>query len=208
MPFIQEFQDDATISNDWLWGPAYPRRNQRRIDDRPYGHESCSSSLITGARSGVSKGVTIFPVQIHNDLANFLWVITGISNDIARRRRNGRFPSGWITIYFGQYADQAYMGRHEADFARIQRRMQRLLDDDILIIVTAGSFANPGRENVDMFPGIWESADFPIIVVGSSDTDGAKAEISQTGPHVDVCKHISNGSSSNWCFYLGRESFV
>lgn len=136
--------------------------------------------------------MTIYPVQILNDLANFLWVFTAITDDITRRRRRGRFPSGWITIYFGQYADQSYMSRHEADFARIRRRMQRLLDDDILIIVTAGNFANPGREDVDMFPSVWESAAFPVIVAGSSNQNGVKAAYSQAGPHVDVCKQISS----------------
>lgn len=191
IPSPQEWHGGAVVSNDWLWGPSYPRRSQQRVDDSEYGHETCIGSMITGETIGVSKAVTLYPVQVQWDMAAFLWIFSAISDDIARRRRRGSFRSGYITIYFPGYANQDFMNIYPNEFPRVRRRMQRLLDDDIIIITTAGNYAQvPGRENVDMFPGIWSSNTFPIIVVGSSDENGVKSFYSQAGNLVDVCKYI------------------
>ena len=115
-------------------------------------------------------------------------MFTAIKNDIIRRR----LRRGKVTIFFGGFASSEFTLDHRDNFNRIYEHMATLMRNDVLIHVTAGNdAAEVGHSQVDTFPAIWASDDFPVLVAGSVDKDGKKAVYSQAGNVVDIGTYTS-----------------
>lgn len=68
----------------------------------------------------------------------------------------------------------------------VRQSFKRLLDMDVPVIVASGNNADQpgGRRDVDVYPGVWEGPDYPLLVVGSTNNVGELSDFSQGGPHV------------------------
>jgi hypothetical protein len=65
--------------------------------------------------------------------------------------------------------------------------IQSLFDLDVPVVVSAGNHGREGgRRNVDTYPASLEGPDFPLIVVGGTNSKGELRDWSQTGPHVTL----------------------
>ena len=68
----------------------------------------------------------------------------------------------------------------------------KLMLDDVIVICSAGNNAlerdqnGALRSNVDTAPAVFETDDYPLIVVGATDFAGNEADFSQKGDKVKI----------------------
>jgi hypothetical protein len=71
---------------------------------------------------------------------------------------------------------------------QIRGRLNALFDRDVPFVCNSGNIdpVENDSEEVNEYPALLEGPDFPLIVVGSVNSEGALSDFSQRGPHVTL----------------------
>lgn len=137
-------------------------------------------------KSGVAKLVTIVPVKTTASTADFLWMFRAIHDNIRTRRDDDDLGEpGKVTVWM-TWVMPLYAPANRYVYSMMQQDMLSLMNDDVVIIVPAGNVYNddPRQAGIDVVPAAWESASFPIIVIGGSDMYGSRPYKSKYGPQI------------------------
>ncbi|KAK4446983.1 peptidase S8/S53 domain-containing protein [Podospora aff. communis PSN243] len=145
-------------------------------------HGTCTADKALGSEQGVSKRATLVIVRLaQHSLAEMLAGLAEIIQDVQdkpeRRKRSVVSMSISGPVF---------------DITRIttgivSALVEYMMGLDIPIVVTAGNQAEtPGREQVDSIPAVFAGQNNPIIVVGSTNTDGEVSRFSQVGSQVTL----------------------
>lgn len=138
-------------------------------------HSTCTADKALGRKYGVAKQATLVPVILaEDDLAE----LTAGFEEVARDLQIHPVRQGFSVASLSLVTDGPG-GRQAALLARAIEKVMRL---DVPVVCPAGNFGGqPGREEIDTYPALFASRDFPLIVVGSSSPQGEKSEWSQVG---------------------------
>ena len=159
----------------WFFAPGVL---PARTDDAPVqfeSHGTCVASKAVGAEFGVSKNSNLIVLKASYAIEDFIWAFFKAHKNILDKG-----PQTKAVIIFAFAADLV-----EEDYAvlRLKEIMGYLFEIDAVIVVPAGNYAQ-GSPRVDTVPGIWESSNFPLIVVGAVEVNGLLTADSQRGPHI------------------------
>lgn len=84
---------------------------------------------------------------------------------------------------FAHAASQSF-GETE-EFLRVKETMRRLFETDTIIVVPFGNYATWVTNNIDIIPGTWGNATFPLtIVVGNKGKGSLDVRLAEPGENV------------------------
>ena len=183
--FVQ--QDFGLGIDRWLYSEAVKAAgNNTPTDPRPDSHGSCVLSKAIGLVNGVYKNkigafnknskIVVYKMAQTLLAKEILEAWDGVYGDI---RANRGQPAVVIFSILSTDTDPA---KH----ARMKSRMSDIFNLGGTIVVPSGNHRSPIRPDVDAFPALWESPDFPLIVVGAVDNTGTRTVFSQGPSHVTV----------------------
>ncbi|KAI0013932.1 peptidase S8/S53 domain-containing protein [Xylariaceae sp. FL0662B] len=163
--------------------PAARNQNAPASRDDSDGHGTCTASKAVGSTYGVAKKAMLVVVKLPRamELEDFFLALSALENHF--KANTDRVKRSVITLSLGWAVNPNTI----LEAAAIKARIRNLMNMGIPIVVASGNNANdPGRMNVDTIPAVWEAPDYPLIVVGSTNSRGKLSAFSQRGPHVTL----------------------
>lgn len=168
---------------EWHYGRKIPKNV--RTDDDPHSHGSCVASKAAGVVNGVSKKSHLVILKIDNTAPNVIWGFNTALDDIVARKRQGRAVIAYPNVAIGPTPP----GLPPYPWNYAHSYLQDLFRNDVPVVVPSGNFASARGRPVDTLPATMERAtdpEFPLIVTGSVNNDGALADFSQGPNHVTI----------------------
>ena len=162
--------------------PAMAAKARPDDDWSPSSHSTCTAGKAVGVWHGASKKATLVIVKLVSMLAyEMISALERIIDDIqAKPERQKRSV---ITLSIGYEMPQG----DSLIFHDMRERIQTLMDMDVPFVASAGNHRiDLGKEFVHLAPAVFAGPDYPMIVVGSTDTAGKRSDFSQGGPKVVV----------------------
>ncbi|KAB5545564.1 peptidase S8/S53 domain-containing protein [Coniochaeta sp. 2T2.1] len=172
VPFDQHLQTDQAHKRGK--NPSYPPSNPDGF------HNICTVDKAMGQKYGAAKESTLVVVQKFDDsVQEFFDALVEVIKDL-RDKHPERQKKSVVIITAGKLPDSMPIE------ARIQGAMRHIMMKlDTPIVTSSGNDADtPGRSDIDQWPMVWASKEFPVIVVGSVDAAGQRAAASQGGPKL------------------------
>ncbi|KAJ9637176.1 hypothetical protein H2199_007462 [Coniosporium tulheliwenetii] len=158
------------------------------LDDND-SHGSCVASKATGTEHGSAKKATLVVVKMGN--LSLVEIVAAWNLALQDIKDKQRMKKSIITISLASL--DLVDPNNLSNMQKAERRaIEKALKSDVPVLAIAGNKAEEKtldgklREEVDTAPAIYESPDFPIIVVGSTDHDGRRAATSQGGDKVTL----------------------
>lgn len=168
--------------DEWHYG--FGVTENVRTDDDDDSHGSCVASKAAGVINGVSKRSHLVMLKIDNRALNVIWSFNTALNDIMAKKRQGKA----VIAYPNTSTAQSPPGFPPYPWSYAYSYMRDLFANDVAIVVPSGNFAlKQGRSLVDTLPATMEKTTdppFPLIVAGSVNNLGERAEFSQGPNHV------------------------
>lgn len=143
-------------------------------------HSTCTANKALGQQYGVAKKATLVPVVLAEDsMQELVAAFQEIANDLkAHPTRQG------FSVVTVSMTSDGPGGRQAALLTRAISEVMRL---DVPVVVSAGNYGDqPGREEIDTFPALLASRDWPLIVVGSCNLQGGRSAFFQVGDELTV----------------------
>ena len=138
----------------------------------PPGYATCAASKAVGRYNGVSKVSKIVTIKSSMSLVDNIWGFAKVLDDVVAKKRQGRsvilYPR--CSLKPRNFADKRQTQRQ---WDRLRAIIQDLIYQDVVVVTCAGDDAKflRSRNDLDRFPGLWSSPEFPILVAGAV-TDG------------------------------------
>lgn len=147
-------------------------------------HSLCVASKAVGTRYGTAKKATYVPVLLgFTTMGALNSGFEKAGEDVLEKGRSKKS----IVILAWSKVDKFI---RPADRRATIKAIRELFDQGVPVVVLAGNDAEERdasgnlRLEVDTFPGSLSADDFPLIVVGSTDQNGAISSFSQRGDKV------------------------
>ena len=142
------------------------------MDDSPIGHGTCIASKAAGGNLGAASNADMIVLKAKPSPADNIWAFEQAHDDILNRGLQGK-----AVVLFTRGATFSGAGVEAEDpWPTLNAKFPLLFADDIVIVTSSGNAGElPGHEDVDRPPKSWAASDYPLIVVGATDTQGKVA---------------------------------
>lgn len=143
-------------------------------------HSTCTADKALGQQFGVAKKATLVPVILAEDtMRELVAAFQEIAKDL------GAHPErqGFSVVSVSMTSD----GPGGRQAALLTRAIESVMALDVPVVVSAGNYGEePGREDIDTYPALLASRDWPLIVVGSCNRNGERSAFSQVGNELTL----------------------
>ncbi|KAJ5898749.1 Subtilisin-like protein [Penicillium taxi] len=157
-------------------------------------HSTCVAAKAVGKHLGSAKKAKIVPVIHESDFVDFIESLDLIISNI-KEDKESKLPVRYKSsiLFFSSGFDpedlaEAGINPNEPPFSEMKKSMEEIFDLGIPIVMAAGN--RRGEDGLslelDIYPQVWESDDFPAINIGNAFSDGQIYESSLRGPKVAV----------------------
>lgn len=145
-------------------------------------HGTSTATKAVGKTYGVSKQAKLIVTQMGElSTIEVNELLVKIKDDITSKPNRNK--KSVINISFQGPPNDP----NNQDETSLQRIILSLMNADIPVLCAAGNDADPdtgANLEVNSIPGVFEGADYPLMVIGSTNFDGKKSKWSQGGDHV------------------------
>ena len=157
------------------------RATQQRlnVDDDPEedSHGTCTAGKAVGQKYGVAKRATLVVAKMARlQLSEMVECLELVAKDIRllSRRQKRSVVTMSMAVRF-PFDPNSQIQR------RLKARIQDLFDLDVPVIVSSGN-DGVNTPEINSVPAVFADNNFPLIVVGSTNTAGIESSFSQRGP--------------------------
>lgn len=151
-------------------------------DEDDSSHGTCSAGKALGTQFGASKKAMLVVVRLYLiDTDEFKEALDLIIHDLDEHPERRKKSVVTMSLSIGQDWD-------EETRDDVRELLNQLFDRDVPFVCISGNTdpAENDSEEVNEYPALLEGPDFPLIVVGSVNSEGALSDFSQRGPHVTL----------------------
>lgn len=124
------------------------------------------ASKAAGSNLGVASNAHMIVLKAKPTPADNLWAFEHAHDDIIDKQRKGK-----AVILFARGARLTGMDNDDP-WPALKPKFPKLFADDIVIVTSSGNNGRTGHTDVDLVPKTWAADDYPLIVVGATDTQG------------------------------------
>ncbi|KAJ3466795.1 hypothetical protein MRS44_004359 [Fusarium solani] len=154
-------------------------------------HGTCSAGKALGTQFGASKKAMLVVVRLYLiDTDEFKEALDLIIHDLDEHPERRKKSVITMPLSIGQDWEDGLIDQ-------IRGRLNALFDRDVPFVCNSGNIdpVENDSEEVNEYPALLEGPDFPLIVVGSVNSEGALSDFSQRGPHDSQTPMRKDGTS-------------
>jgi len=152
------------------------------VDYNPDFHGTKTANKAVGKTYGSSKKATLVTVVMGGKLLAEL--VDAFEQLLLHfQARPDRRQVSVVTLSVG--VTPARVPGQQARLDLLKQLIRDIMDLDVPVVAASGNFARDAKRNiVDTVPAMYAAEDYPLIVVGATNSKGERAAFSQTGPFV------------------------
>ncbi|KAJ4188666.1 hypothetical protein NW767_011774 [Fusarium falciforme] len=151
-------------------------------DEDDPSHGTCSAGKALGTEFGASRKAMLVVVRLYLiDTDEFKEALDLIIHDLDEHPERRKKSVVTMSLSIGQDWD-------EETGDDVRELLNQLFDRDVPFVCISGNIdpVENDSEEVNEYSALLEGPDFPLIIVGSVNSEGALSDFSQRGPHVTL----------------------